>query len=761
MSKVSGLTKSALVALTGLAIHLLVAASSVAATGIDIRFVDDRTQTIEGSLEVCIVDALERTCSEVRGGEVSLPSSNFDFVRIEGEDHGPLTTTPAELQPDGGTQDGLGTTEVRVPRKAVLRIKSLPSKGGTLSLYPHDDPYFRRPLVRSKVSNDAEIKVPSGHFLLSLTARGTAPDLRELVLAPGTRTLLKHRHREGWSLVLRVLDRETRSVVPRAEGKLRTSALDVPEGERPELQGTGRSSEAGLVLFFGVEEPVVDAVIEHPGFLPEEAVSLAATPGTFAFRDVEMSRGGEIAVEVTVGGEAWPGAQCSLLVYERTPGSAAAPREAWTSTADERGLCRGQRLREGDYVLRVQVMGLPGQQRAIDLPVTVVEGAVQELSAALERVVVEGEILQGTEPAKGHRLVVHDLEALKPYARDQDATAITKADDDGWYSVTLWRAGRYRLHLQNPTGSPASIKSVRLDPGTNTINFKLGPHQVEGRVVNADGEAVAEASISLNWNGTHFYRAFSDRDGAFAFSLAEESGSARLTAQASGYFRSDPVDLEVRPLQPPPPVVLTLKKNGGLTGQLIGRGGPVPGAVVLSYQEESFSNPRWLGQATTDGEGIFQLPRAKRGTTRIYYTGPGCPLGTALPPADPPKTDQRWQVPCAHSSSGVEVILLNPDHSPREGSTVFLRSHRAVYPRQVLATHLARAGLAFRTDANGRLMLGGLEPGTYDLYLAEANSPVASRLGADRGFLATVDLPPRAVRTVQAILEERFPKEKR
>jgi len=726
-----------------------------------LHLVDDRYEPIEAAVEVCLVVALERDCESIADGGLELPDE-FDLLTVEGPDHGPVTLASADLD----WSDGDSARAV-VPRKAQIQLTGLPEDGATVSLYRVDDPGFRRPAVRRAVAERETLKIPAGRFLLSISGKGFAPDLRELDLQPAQELRLALRRHAGGSVVLRVqartdLRRET--PVPEVRVELRTSSLDLGPDAEPELLGETITSPSGLALFSGVEVSTADAALQHPDFLPETVPALAIEPGSFAFREVTVQRGGTLEAQVTLDGLALPNASCRLVVYDRVPSGDSEPTEIWGSNANYLGFCRGHKLREGDYFLRVEAPPPRGRNVWLDMPVAITEGETTRVTANLERVILEGSLLLGTKPAPGYRLVVHDLEAPKPYARDQDAAAISEADEDGRYRVTLWRPGRYRLHVQTPRGTPALVERTELVAGTQSRDFELASHEIEVRVVDERKRPIEGAAVSLTWQGTYHYRGFTNEDGELSFALTEETGSAQIRARSEGYFLSEPTEIEVTEGQPPPPVILVLERHGGIRGRLVAAGGPVNGGTVMSYQVEPFVNPRWLGQARTDPRGYFEIPQAKAGSTRVFFTGPRCPLGTAIPPngtgeIGDSEGDGVWQLTCQPASVGLEIVLHEPDRTPRSGSGILLRRGGLVFPREVLATHLARARLPFVSDASGRLFLAGLEPETYELYLAEATSAAALRMGADRGFLAAVQLPPHTTRTVVATLQETIPQE--
>ncbi|MES1210779.1 MAG: hypothetical protein ABUL63_00465, partial [Acidobacteriota bacterium] len=97
--------------------------------------------------------------------------------------------------------------------------------------------------------------------------------------------------------------------------------------------------------------------------------------------------------------------------------------------------------------------------------------------------------------------------------------------------------------------------------------------------------------------------------------------------------------------------------------------------------------------------------------------------------------------------------LKDPQGKPQPGRTVLVRTKGTFIPVPVLMEHLGRFGVQAASDVKGRLLLVGLEPGTYDLYLGDATSPEMVALGSPEGFLTSTSLAPFTTIEIEAMIE--------
>ncbi len=142
------------------------------------------------------------------------------------------------------------------------------------------------------------------------------------------------------------------------------------------------------------------------------------------------------------------------------------------------------------------------------------------------------------------------------------------------------------------------------------------------------------------------------------------------------------------------------------------------------------------------------MPRAAAGPTRLFVTGPGCPLRAADVAADHPR-DQELTVACTDAPANLVLHLAATDGAPLTGKVLTLRRGAALVPAAVLRAHLGSLGLPAATDGAGRAALVALEPGSWELYLEEASNPETIAAGLPHGYLTAVDLAPLATREVE------------
>ena len=156
-----------------------------------------------------------------------------------------------------------------------------------------------------------------------------------------------------------------------------------------------------------------------------------------------------------------------------------------------------------------------------------------------------------------------------------------------------------------------------------------------------------------------------------------------------------------------------------------------------------------LGRALADGEGRFEVMAAENGPTRLFVTGGGCPLTSF----DTQPTSEEIVLRCPELPGSVVLYFQDTKGLPVAGRAVLARHDGGVIPAEVLRDHLSHLRLPAATDGSGRLLLVGLAPGSYDLYLAEATFPELIAQGASQGFLTTANLAPLATSELQVTIE--------
>src|SRR5262249_23169314 len=153
------------------------------------------------------------------------------------------------------------------------------------------------------------VKIPAGDFLASLALERNAPDLQRLKARPAARARLTYHPRRGWSLVARCRAAATGRPVHRAAGKA-AEVLGYGREDGP-LPGAV-SDEDGLALLPGLDATMASLSVRHPEFIPNEVQGLTASPGTFAFKSVDLAVGGRLVAHVTLHSQPVAGAGCRL-----------------------------------------------------------------------------------------------------------------------------------------------------------------------------------------------------------------------------------------------------------------------------------------------------------------------------------------------------------------------------------------------------------------------------------------------------------------
>lgn len=692
-----------------------------------LRVVDDRNVAITAPLNVCFYAGLQTNCLRRAPYSAPSPVENFDSLTVEGPEHGPVQLARQSLTIEEGAYT------VRVPRKARLLITGLPKSTLTLSLYRWDDPTFRKPTFRiDAVSPDS--RIPAGEFVLSLADGHSAPNLHLLRASSGSKYTLPYRRHAGWSLLIRCASRTEKKPVRAAAVETLTTA---PAGSVRVL-GKTLTNEHGLGVRNGLSEPYVSVAVTASGYLQKVLRGVSATPGSFAFRDATLERGGSISATVTLDDRPATGAQCQVLEQRaRDPGPDRIAVQLSDSTIGKDGQCRVNKMPEGSYLLRIRPLG---SQDAADQPVVVADEQTTNVEVALYRIPVRGRVVRGARPEPQAIVQIRNVAdaSRTPSGRNApDLPMEVTTNEDGEYQGLLWTTGQY-FFVVRAAGrrTPATTRLVEVDRDGTTVDFRLNPYDIAGRVVDDRGNPVLEASVHLTLNERDHRLAATDPNGSFSFPIAGE-GSVSLEATKRGYRRSDNVSLSISSETEPPAVLLTLAKLDSVQGRvLLATGMPATNVGVASYQTSAGQAPVLQASMLTTAQGEFDVPRAAGPSTRLFVTGLGCPLMVVDLPNDGPEQ----VLPCASAAAGLALTITDARGTALPNETVLFRWQGNVIPRDVLYTHQRLLGLAAHTDGAGLLTFVGLPPGEYDIFSGAGASEATVAAGLPYGHLTSTRL---------------------
>ncbi len=712
-----------------------------------VQLVDDRGQAIVDPLRVCFQLALHSDCTNVVGGRVRAPE-DFAAIAVEGDGHGPATVArqALSLASDGGLR-------AEVPRKAQLTVERSEEAARpgterraamTVSLYSPASPEFRTPAWRATLApGETTLRVPAGSFVVSLGAGDAAPDLQRLAAQPGGKVRLRYRPRHGWSLLVRV-----RSAVDgRAVG---SAAVRLSE-----LRGFGQSGSTlsamasgndGLAFLVGLQANLASLSVQHAGYLPARLAGISAGSGTFAFRDVPLDVGGRVIAHLSTHGRPLADARCRIDAIDvAAPAAREASTTLWQGTSDPGGTCRSAQLPAGGYKLRVKLAdgGLASRW------VTVSEGQDDDEDLALLASRISGVVSRGHQPVAGYRVQAAKIPYGGPAgARMEDAGA-AESDEAGSYSLTVWSPGTYSLALKTPAGAAVAGRRTVTVTGddTQTVDFTLDSSAITGKVIDPEGRPAPGAWVGLIFSQGAVKTTTGD-DGTFELDSQVE-GAATVEAGKAGFGGADPVQVQMGPDAPIAPLTLTLKRKSTLHGTVLSAAGaPVAGALVTSvYATAAGVQP--YGTAVSGGDGSFDLEIGD-GAPRAFVSGPGCPLSLfdLTLTADSASTDGTTDAAapnllrCPAEPAVLALAFVDPAGRPVAHSSVILRAGGTIVPQRILAGHLQQLGLPADSDGSGQLVLAGLAPGDYDLFLGSASSEGAIAAGVQGGALGSVTLLP-------------------
>ena len=723
----------------------LLAAAPMAAQTIQLRLVDDRQTPIDSPVKVCFYRVLETACLEQPPYVVPPQLQGFDSLTAEGPRHGPLNLKRAEL-----ASETSGPITVTVARKALVVIDGMPA-ALTLSLYRREDDSFRKAAWHFDPKSGSGTWVPSGSFVASLSDGRHAPQIEFLRGEPGKRYVFRYRSKPGWSVLVRCVARVTRQPVSAAL----VEVLSASDLETERSLGRGKPDQDGLAAINGIPEPYATLSVSADGFLKDRVRGVAAAAGSLAFREVLLSRGGNVRASVAIDGEPARGAACRLV----SPHAKAVPLQTtmeerlsravetlWEGRVGKDGVCLAGPVEQGEYLLRLVPVGAANSS---DEPVTVVDEQTAELDVRLQRLEVRGTVKKGEKPLSDVVVTVANIEDLvnSPTGRSvPPAPLMLNTDSDGRFRGFVLKRGEYSFGVVDDAWrSKASKRPVWVGDDGATVDFQISDADITGLVVDQAGNAISRAVVTLTiYKGSEWTirPVYAQEDGRFSFSFTDP-GLFKLEASKKGYRDAEPVDLTIPPdVTSVPPVTMVLSKLNSIDGRVLSISGvPLPGARVAAYQAQPGVPPAIVGEALTDSDGAFTVPAAPGSGTRLFVTGPGCPLQLA----DVGNDDSDKTLRCASISAGIEAVVTKANHSPIEGEYLFLRWNGNLIPLDQLKTHLGFLGLPFKTDGAGRVTLVNLPPGDYDVFVGSGSSEATIAEGLKYGYASSARLNPREV----------------
>ncbi len=286
--------------------------------------------------------------------------------------------------------------------------------------------------------------------------------------------------------------------------------------------------------------------------------------------------------------------------------------------------------------------------------------------------------------------------------------AVATADEDGLWTLSGLKPGRYRATATVPGHLPAQLRGLRVSPAQELrdVRFELvvGGLPVSGVVSDIGGGPVAEATVHAKTSMGLPVAALTDEDGRYklhlppgrhelsVWDLDYQEASARIDVRGQG----SGVDFELMPA-------------ATLSGQVIARasGEPVAGASVSFTRRESFGGGFRSTRASddervqTDERGRFTLQRLSPATYKVEASASHLATAAAVEVA----------IGLADQTDGV-VVALDPAFNV-SGQVVGGEGSAGVAGAKISA--LSSGSTPALSGSDGRFTLLGVLPGKYPL----------------------------------------------
>ncbi len=606
-------------------------------------------------------------------------------VPLEAPSDGPLDL---ELWPAANVSGRVrvaGGTGKELPGRLELLLEAVP--GADTTLQPE------RAVLECGIQGEhlPPCPAPAGRWALRVEAAGWVPwYLWDLRLPPGeTAPLGTIEFRRGASIVGRVVTEEGRpapaavSVTPLVD---RSQAGDDGLG----LPGRmGHRAEAGPWGWFqlaGVAPGRYAVRAEHPGYAPAVLTAAVEEGREVVLPDpLVLRRPVRLEVEVTpgttAGGEPWTVALWSLPDL--------GPGERLGEGTTREGRWISPHLPEGWY--RLEVHG-PGGELLAARRVSLGD------DLQLERVPLDLLVVRGTV-----RLGERDLAARLLFGGETgDERIEAVADPEEGFSVTLPRAGQWRVHVTSedpPVDRPDVTVEVEAGPDgrAEDLVIELPDTTLEGEVVDETLQPVAGAAVRVVRLEPFTQLAARSDAGGWFERRGLRPGRYEVEATAGG-LRSDTVRVALEEGTPPPPLQLVLRKVVRLHGRITAGGRPVPGARILAYplgaggRLVGVSAP--MGSSGPDGTFDLELPGATT-AARLAVLAPGFVL--SLVPVDlRGRAGAGEPLEIAVRQGGGTLLLEHGEGAGSNFAVVYLGGHPVDAP--LLAAWAAMNGMPARRE---------------------------------------------------------------
>ncbi len=390
-----------------------------------------------------------------------------------------------------------------------------------------------------------------------------------------------------------------------------------------------------------------------------------------------------------------------------------------------------------EYLLRVlDSEGKPWIVREIEL-----EAGERFLHVEIPIVEIEGTVVLGRDPVPGTL-----------WLADKGARLEFHIGEEGEFSGLLPSEGEWR-----PVVAPAELSGtmlalkpvqVKLSRGKSVakVDIEIPDTRLQGKVVGHTGEAVPEARIRVAGEGKTISTTTSDDQGQFEI-WGVLPGNTLVQASKDG-LDSDSTAVSLQEEMIPPALLLVLREETEVSGQVLSESGPVAGARILAWPDLNSSPSFEIADEGSNLDGVFYVDvQTNVPWLNLVVQAPGFGTRILRQPVNP---DEPILVLLEKNGGNLVLDVRESGWPPRAARPEGSREPRASIPLlyhegvTILFPMLRVLSQKFRPPAlQGQLLLPAMESGSYSLCTVDFDSVQLIHWEAPAASLCTSGfLPP-------------------
>jgi hypothetical protein len=279
--------------------------------------------------------------------------------------------------------------------------------------------------------------------------------------------------------------------------------------------------------------------------------------------------------------------------------------------------------------------------------------------------------------------------------------------DDGRFAGALWESGLYGANIHRERTTAPHVVDVHL--GTEMATIDVPDRHITGRVIGENGKPLGGAFVVLRTESpgsTLNVRTQSAPDGRFEFFGVRE-GAHSLFARAQSYLQSDAVAFELRGATQSRSVDLALSRGVQRVVRVVdGRGQVLANAALFAACDGHMKS---TAVTDSDGRGSVALPGS--GSCAVYAVPKEGSIGVARVDGQ-----EGLVIRVPAGSSSLKLTLTSEGGGDAFSDLWLLMSIDGMVVPPAIARQLMTRGLSLITNAEGRVSLEHIPPGTYEFW---------------------------------------------